>query len=103
MWDRKSLRFKINWFIFEGYFTNREETNHAIDVIDKDGWLHYGDVGSITTNRGNVLRIINRVKTLFKLRQVEYVVPDKVQLILVNSKYINQIFLDIDSKYSYAN
>ena len=64
--------------------------------------IHSGDVGSITTNRGNVLRIIDRMKTLFKLRQGEYVAPDKVQLILVNSKYINQIFLDGESKYSYA-
>ena len=84
---------------FKGYFKNREETNH---VIDKDGWLHTGDVGSITTNSGNVLRIIDRVKNLFKLSQGEYVAPDKVQLILVNSKYVNQIFLDGESKYSYA-
>ena len=84
---------------FKGYFKNTEETNR---IIDKDGWLHTGDVGAISTCHGNSLRVIDRVKNLFKLSQGEYVAPDKVQLILVNSKYINQIFLDGESKYSYA-
>ena len=84
---------------FKGYFKNDEETNR---IIDKDGWLHTGDVGAILTKNGNCLKIIDRVKNLFKLSQGEYVAPDKVQLILVNSKYVNQIFLDGDSKYNYA-
>jgi len=84
---------------FQGYFKNIEETNR---IIDKDGYLHTGDVGVILTKRGNCLKIIDRVKNLFKLSQGEYVAPDKVQLILINSKYINQIFLDGESQYNFA-
>ena len=84
---------------FKGYFKNEEETNR---IIDKDGWLHTGDVGVILTKNGNCLKLIDRVKNLFKLSQGEYVAPDKVQLILVNSKYVNQIFLDGESQYSFA-
>ena len=42
------------------------------------------------------------MKNLFKLSQGEYLAPDKIQVILVNSKYINQIFLHGNSQYSYA-
>ena len=85
--------------VFKGYFRNPEETNK---ILDNDGWLHSGDVGVILTGSGNSIKIIDRVKSLFKLSQGEYVAPDKVQTILVNSKYINQIFLYGDSHFSYA-
>ena len=85
--------------VFKGYFKNPEETKK---ILEKDGWLHSGDVGMILTNSGNSLKIIDRVKSLFKLSQGEYVAPDKIQTILVNSKYINQMFLYGDSHYSYA-
>jgi len=85
--------------VFKGYFKNIEETRK---ILDEDGWLHSGDVGVILTGSGNSIKIIDRAKSLFKLSQGEYVAPDKVQTILVNSKYINQIFLYGDSQYSYA-
>ena len=84
---------------FKGYFKNKAENNN---IIDKDGWLHTGDVGMISTKNGNCLKIIDRVKNLFKLSQGEFVAPDKVQTILISSKYIHQIFLDGESQYSFA-
>ena len=85
--------------VFKGYFKNLEETN---TIIEKDGWFHSGDVGVILTQNGNSVKIIDRVKSLFKLSQGEYLAPDKIQLILINSKYINQIFIHGESHHSYA-
>ena len=85
--------------VFKGYFKNIKETNN---IFDKDGWFHSGDVGVILTQSGNSIKIIDRAKNLFKLSQGEYVAPDRVQLILINSLYINQIFLYGESQYSYS-
>ena len=84
--------------LFKGYFKNIEETKN---IIDEDGWLHSGDVGVILTGNGNAIKIIDRVKNLFKLSQGEYVAPDRVQNILGNSKYVNQIFIYGESSYSF--
>ena len=94
---RGEICFRGNFF--KGYFKNIKETNR---MVDKDGWLHSGDVGVILTKNGNSLKIIDRIKNLFKLNQGEYVAPEKVETILNNSKYINQIFLHGESQYSYA-
>ena len=51
---------------------------------------------------GNSLKIIDRAKSLFKLSQGEYAAPEKVQTILENSKYANQMFLYGEGYYSYA-
>ena len=86
-------------FIMKGYF---KDMKHYREAVDEDGWYHSGDVGAILTDQGNAVKIIDRVKNLFKLSQGEYVAPDKIQKILINSKYVNQLFLHGESLYNYA-
>ena len=63
--------------LFKGYLDDEENTNKA---IDKDGWLHTGDVAMVLTEHGNAIRVIDRVKNIFKLSQGEYVAPEKLEM-----------------------
>jgi len=83
--------------IFSGYFNDKENTKKA---IDKDGWLHTGDVGTILPPH-NSLKILDRVKNLFKLSHGEYIAPEKLENVLIKSKYVQQIFVHGESIESY--
>jgi long-chain acyl-CoA synthetase len=83
--------------VFKGYFLDEEKTN---DAFDKDGWLKSGDVGRIMPNNKG-LKIIDRVKELFKLSQGEYIAPSKLENVYVKNKYIIQICIYGNSYESY--
>jgi len=82
--------------IMTGYFKNPEKT--AESCIN--GWLHSGDVGQVNPNGS--IKIIDRAKNIFKLSQGEYLAPEKLENVYVQSSYIGQAWIYGDSLRDFA-
>ena len=78
--------------IMKGYFKNPEKTAEA---LTPDSWLMSGDVGAILPN--GALKIIDRAKNIFKLSQGEYIAPEKLEQIYIQSAYVQQIWIHGES------
>lgn len=79
--------------VFKGYFLDIEKTR---DAFDDEGWFKTGDVGRIMP-KTNRLKIIDRVKEIFKLSQGEYIAPSKLENCFIKSKFVLQICIYGDS------
>ena len=80
---------------FLGYFKLPDKT---AETIDKDGWIHTGDIGAIQTN--GALKVIDRKKNIFKLAQGEYIAPDKLENQYMKINLVKQLFIYGDSLQS---
>ncbi|KAG1686836.1 Long-chain-fatty-acid--CoA ligase 5 [Nymphon striatum] len=83
--------------LMSGYFKRDDLT---AETIDKDGWLHTGDIGQWLPN--GALKIIDRQKNIFKLSQGEYISPEKVENVYSMCNLTSQLFVDGISTENYC-
>lgn len=73
--------------VMKGYWKQPEETAKA---IDKDGWLHTGDVGKFEKG---YLKITDRIKNIIVNSFGKNVYPTPIENVYLKSNRIEQIFL----------
>lgn len=84
--------------VMKGYLNQEELTSKT---IDKDGWLHTGDIAHIDSD--GYLFISSRVKEIFKTSTGEYVNAISIEQQLSKNKYIEfAIVISQNKKYTTA-
>jgi long-chain acyl-CoA synthetase len=78
--------------VMQGYWNKPEDT---ANTIDKDGWLHTGDVGKFY--KGN-LKITDRIKNMLVNSFGKNVYPTPIENTYLQSNRIDQIFLIGDKR-----
>ncbi len=74
--------------VMKGYYKDPEST---ANVIDKDGWMHTGDVGELID--GKFLRITDRKKEIFKTSSGKYIAPQVIENKFKASTAIEQLMV----------
>ncbi|XP_054710646.1 long-chain-fatty-acid--CoA ligase 5-like [Uloborus diversus] len=83
--------------VFKGYYKNPEASKEA---LDEDGWLRTGDIGRWLPN--GTLKVFDRKKHIFKLSQGEYLIPDKIENVYLQSEILFQVFVDGKQEEDFA-
>lgn len=84
--------------VMMGYYKQPELT---AEVIDKDGWFHTGDLGSV--NEYGNFKITGRMKNLFKTSLGKYINPDIIETKFTESGFFeNVVVLGENEKFAAA-
>lgn len=78
--------------IFKGYYNKPDET----DSVLKDGWYYSGDEGFVVDNE--YLVMTERIKDLIKTSGGKYISPQKIELLLGQDKFIEQLVVLGDNR-----
>jgi long-chain acyl-CoA synthetase len=73
--------------VMKGYYKNPEMTSQ---VIDKDGWFHTGDIGTLIDG---YVKITDRKKEMFKTSGGKYVAPQLIENKFKESRFIEQVMV----------
>lgn len=71
--------------VMDGYYKNKEATDQ---IIDKEGWLHTGDLGII--DEGGFIHIKGRSKSLILDASGQNIYPEEIESLLNNLYLINE-------------
>lgn len=83
--DNGEIMTRSKWNMV-GYYKEPEIT---AATIDKDGWIHTGDVGEL--DEDNFLKITGRVKEMYKTSKGEYVAPAQIEFGFADNEMIDQV------------
>jgi long-chain acyl-CoA synthetase len=79
--------------VMQGYYRHPEAT---AEMIDKQGWLHTGDIGTIDSE--GYIKITDRKKHIFVSSGGKNVAPAPIESLLGESRFIHQIMLVGDKR-----
>ena len=78
--------------VFTGYYKNPEAT---AEVIDKDGWFHTGDMGTI--DKDNTVFLAGRCKNMLLSANGQNIFPEEIEVVLNALPYVQESII-VDRK-----
>lgn len=79
--------------VMAGYYKNKEATEES---IDKNGWLHTGDLG-VTDNENNIF-IKGRIKSMILGSSGENIYPEEIESVINNFDYVQESLVILKNK-----